>query len=70
MNKQAESFSKTQNSSQIDSTIKDEIIREFLSGIINAKPSEKALAGEIVLTPPKKPKNLQEAKILAQKYFK
>ena len=70
LNKLAETFGKTQDSSQIDSAIKDEIIREFLSGIVNAKPSEKALGGEIVLTPPIKPKNLQEAKVLAQKFFK
>ena len=55
--------------SQIDGSIKDEIIREFLSGISGAKPKE-IIGGEIVVTPPIKPKNLREAKLLAEKFFR
>lgn len=55
--------------SHIDGSIKDEIIREFLSGISGAKPKE-LIGGEIVITPPIKPKDLREAKLLAEKFFR
>ena len=57
--------------SQVDSATKDEIIKAFLSEILSAKPKTKALnEGEIILTPPIRPKSLQEAGLLAEKYFK
>lgn len=57
--------------SQIEnSEIKDEIIRDFLSGILSSTPKRLLSGGEIALTPPIRPKSLQEAKILAEEYFK
>ena len=58
---------------QIESTpIKDEIIKEYLAGVNNSNLSPRLLggAGEIALTPVKKPKNLQEAALLAKEIIK
>ena len=59
-----------ENSRQVDSETKDGIIREFLSGISSAKPTSVLPEGEMILTPPIRPKNLREAKLLAEKYFR
>lgn len=57
--------------SQIEnSEIKDKIIGDFLSGILSSTPKRLLGEGEIALTPPIRPKSLQEAKILAEEYFK
>ena len=58
---------------QIEGTpIKDEIIREYLAGVNNSNRSARLMggAGEIALTPVKKPKNLQEAALLAKEIIK
>ncbi len=72
LKKQAEQLeSKEYLISQIEnSEIKDEIIKDFLSGILTSTPKRLLGEGEIPLTPPIRPKSLQEAKILAEDYFK
>ncbi len=73
LKKQAEQLgSKEYLISQIEnSEIKDEIIKDFLSGILTSTPKRLlGVGGEIPLTPPVRPKSLQEAKILAEEYFK
>ena len=58
---------------QIEGTpIKDEIIKEYLSSVNNSNLSPRLLggAGDIALTPVKKPKNLQEASLLAKEIIK
>lgn len=56
--------------SHIDSTIKDEIIRDFLSEISSAKPTQQVVGGQSAITPPIRPKTLSEAKLLAEKFFR
>ncbi|MBP5372681.1 MAG: hypothetical protein J6Y44_00655 [Clostridia bacterium] len=58
--------------SQIEGTpIKDEIIREYLAGVNNSfSPRLLGGAGEIALTPVKRPKTLQEAALLAKEIIK
>ena len=59
--------------SHIEGTsIKDGIIREFLSGVNNSNSVKPLIgaAGEIALAPVKKPKTLQEAAILAKDMLK
>ncbi len=54
---------------QIEKTaIKDRIIREYLSSIKNSGTSVRLLTGggEIALSPPQKPKNFEEAAMLAE----
>ena len=72
LKRQAEQFeSREYLISQIEnSEIKDEIIKDFLSGILSSSPKRLLGEGEIALTPPVRPKSLQEAKILAEEYFK
>lgn len=72
LKEQAEQFkSREYLVSQIEnSEIKDEIIENFLSGILAHTPKQLLGEGEISLTPPIKPKSLQEAKILAEEYFR
>jgi len=55
--------------SHIDSAMKDEIIRDFLSEISCVKPKQFIVGGETAVTPPLRPKTLSEAKTLAEKYF-
>lgn len=58
---------------QIEGTpIKDEIIKEYLSSVNNSNLSPRLLggAGDIALTPVKKPKTLQEAALLAKEMIK
>ncbi len=56
--------------SHIDSTIKDEIIRDFLSEISSAKPTQPVVGGQSAIMPPIRPKTLSEAKLLAEKFFR
>ena len=72
LKKQTEQFeSREYLISQIEnSEIKDEIIKDFLSGILTSTPKPLLSGGEIALTPPIRPKSLQEARILAEEYFK
>ena len=51
----------------ISEQVREEIIREFLSGIKNGKSQAKLLGGgEAVRTPSRKPKSLQEANLMAK----
>ena len=54
----------------IDGAIKDMIIRKFLSEISVAKPTNLLSEGEIGVTPPIRPKDLNEAKEMAELFFK
>ena len=59
--------------SHIEGTsIKDGIIRDFLSGVNNSNAVDPLMgaAGDIPLAPVKKPKTLQEAAILAKELLK
>ena len=70
LKKQAESaVDHSLDVSQIDSSIKGEIIRQFLSEISSVRPSGLIKSGDIPVTPPIKPKTLREAGLLAKKYF-
>lgn len=68
-----ESATKEYLLSQIEGTsIKDDIIREYLAGVKNSNRSPVLLGkdGEIPLSPLKKPRSLTEAGILAQQIIK
>ena len=68
LKKQAENFSSRDYVlSHIDGSMKDEIIRDYLSGISGAKPGVLLSEGEIAVIPPISPKTLNEAKALAKK---
>ncbi len=57
--------------SQIEgTTIKDEIIRSYLSTYLEGQKAKFVGGGEIVLYPPDKPKTMQEANALAKKIIK
>ena len=59
--------------SQIEGTsIKDEIIREYLAGVKNSNKAPVLLGegGDIALSPLKKPRSLREAGLLAQQIIK
>ena len=58
--------------SQIEgTTIKDRIIREYLSDIKNSNKVAKLITkeGEAILVPPKKPKSFEEAGMLSKGLF-
>lgn len=71
LKRQAETFSsKEYVLSQIDSTIKDSVIRDFLSEIASAKPTFTVGGGQATLTPPIRPNTIDEAGRLAEKLFR
>ncbi len=70
LKKQADSAGSGITPDTIDSAIKDGIIRQFLAETSGANPKELLGGGEIVVTPPIKPKDLKEAKLLAEKFFR
>ncbi len=52
---------------QISEQDKEEIIQEFLKGVLQSKSQAKlSSGGQAVVAPPRKPKNLKEANLMAK----
>ena len=55
------------NSSTISEQDKEDIIQEFLRGVIDSGSQAKiSMGGQAVVAPPRKPKNLKEANLMAK----
>ena len=48
----------------------EQIIKEYLKKIVQAKPSAKLFGGVALVAPPKKPKSIAEATVIAKNYIK
>ncbi len=53
-----------------DEKAKAEIVKDYLTGLLKSKPETDFGGGMAVVAPPKKPRTLEEAAILAREYIK